>query len=197
MKKNILFASLIAGICCFQAFSSETCEKKVYTVFSPLGKLDEYYCNSGTLQEIRLGDRVLLRDQLLADEDSNGHPTAKKDKYKGSLFIYSSHSYGQPQPFICTEKLYLLDLTGKKPRVFEFGITNTCNTFHWASWGKGDSAVIAIKDNVKIKYNNGKFTFPDEENYLSGSTSATGSNKAADYVPFARELPIPATQVAK
>jgi hypothetical protein len=91
----------------------------------------------------------------------------------------------------------LLDLTGKKPRVFEFGITNTCNTFHWASWGKGDSAVIAIKDNVKIKYNNGKFTFPDEENYLSGSTSATGSNKAADYVPFARELPIPATQSAK
>lgn len=188
MENKLLFVFL--GL--FPIFAhAENCEFANSTIKTPLGILRKYKCiyNDDQVSEWRLNEKILHRGYLMGMVDMNG---TKSNGFMSSLVLFSGEPYGQPQPAICLDKIYLGDFSGNKPRLFEFGITNSCNTYHWASWGKGNSAVIAITRNVKIRYKNGKFTFPDWEDYISNLLSATGSNKAADYKPFVHELPFPA-----
>jgi hypothetical protein len=58
--------------------------------------------------------------------------------------------------------MFLIDLTGDKPRVYAFGVKNACAEYQWASWGKKHS-VIAIKDNIRFTYSNGKLNPPPDD----------------------------------
>jgi hypothetical protein len=62
----------------------------------------------------------------------------------------------------CPARMFLIDLTGDKPRVYAFGVKNACAEYQWASWGKKHS-VIAIKDNIRFTYSNGKLNPPPDD----------------------------------
>lgn len=59
----------------------------------------------------------------------------------------------------CASELYLVDIGRPSPKIIAFGVRKACNEFHWASWGAKRS-VIAIKNNVRFVYENGKLIPP-------------------------------------
>ena len=85
--------------------------------------------------------------------------------------------------------MYLIDLTGHKPRVFAFGVKNACAEYHWASWGKKRS-VIAIKENIRFTYSNGKLT-PPPSDFGDGIPLVRRYSEDQRNWPFVEELPIP------
>ena len=110
---------------------------------------------------------------------------------QGRLHVFS----GGPSPSTgCSDQLFLLDLSEAKPRVFRFGVRNACNDYHWASWGKQRS-VIAIRNNVRFVYANGRLTPPRHDVTLMEKLQFSaygGSNVFEEIVPFAEEI-TPAT----
>ena len=74
---------------------------------------------------------------------------------------------------------------------FKFGVANANNEFQWASWGKNVS-VIALKNNVKFVYKDGKITPPKADNDLWTSIKPTMfSTDVSKLIPFAEEIPLP------
>ena len=96
---------------------------------------------------IRFSGADLLRDSLLVEVENS------KDRGKWVLRAGAVPTTG------CPERLYLIDLSLSPVKVIAFGVKNACNEFHWASWGTKRS-VIAIKNNVKFVYEDGKLTPP-------------------------------------
>lgn len=190
MKKILLAVFVTIPAIVFAG--DNACDRTTITIRTPLGILSQFYCslNGHPYTEWRINEKTpLFRSPVSGFNSAN---FSQSHGNNATIVIFSGTPYGQPQPAICLDKIYLGDFSGGKPRIFDFGITNSCNTFHWSSWGKGNTGVIAMTKNVKIRYKNGKFTFPDWEDYVSNLLSATGSNKAVDYKPFVHELPFPA-----
>ena len=61
----------------------------------------------------------------------------------------------------CTARMFLIDLTGNKTHIFDFGVKNACAEYHWASWG--NRSVIAIKENIRFTYSSGKLSPPSAD----------------------------------
>lgn len=129
------------------------------------GEITEYHCPEGNKYFTKwiLGNQVLLYGRSsIRFEISN---STKAGGYRnGTLFVFGGATEDADERG-CPACLYLIDLTGDKPRVFAFGVKNALNQYHWASWGKKRS-VIAIKHNVKFVYKNGKLTPPKKDNDL-------------------------------
>jgi hypothetical protein len=129
---------------------------------------------------IRVGDTKVLEDKYLSREDRD--PTRQ-------MWIFRAPSL---QETGCPDRLYLLDLAASPPRVSAFGVKGACNEFHWASWGK--RSVIAIKNNVRFIYENGKFSLParGEQLWRSVAPPEAGNGLAEENaVPFAEDVPLP------
>jgi hypothetical protein len=85
----------------------------------------------------------VLTDVFLSREDF--------DKTKG-VWIYSNGGTA----------LYLVDLSKKPVVVWRFGVRMSTNEFEFASWGK-DRVVIAIKNNTRFTYQDGKIKLPNQD----------------------------------
>lgn len=130
-------------------------------------------------------DRWELDGQLLLQ---GPYPIGRETR-DDSKRLYVLSSASSPRTH-CTENLFLLDLSTTQPRVFRFGVRHACNDYHWASWGKQRS-VIAIKNNVRFVYANGRLTPPRHDVALMEKLQFSaygGSNVFEEIVPFAEEI---------
>lgn len=151
---------------------------------TPAGRLISNQCfdskGVGTRRWFSLDGRRLVEDEYLSNDLALD--TARLH------WIYEGRSLQQTG---CPKQIYLLDLSVAPPKVFAFGVTAACNQFHWASWGKKRS-VIAIKDNVRFIYANGKLAAPAADNDLYSTIKPTMFDTPVEQLhPFARELPLP------
>lgn len=182
--KHLLLATLLIwhGIICF---ADETCEKG-RGVKTPYGRLTTTECADSngitTRQWVSLDDQKLLEDKILSAD----------------LAIEKTRSYwvftGKPKlESGCPDRIYLIDLSLKPVKVIAFGVKKACNVFHWASWGEKRS-VIALKNNVKFIYENGKITLPPkgEKLYKSIEPPHAGAGLSLeDAIPFSEDVPPP------
>jgi hypothetical protein len=129
---------------------------------------------------LKLGNAPLIRDSYLSLQDL--------DRKKG-LRIYSNGGTA----------LYLVDLNQNPPLIFKFGVRMSTNEFEYASWGKKNS-VIAIKDNTKFIYQDGRLIPPRNVDYAALDSSliqyrTDGSiYKMPDltgFIPFVEKLALP------
>jgi hypothetical protein len=131
-----------------------------------------------------VNDVPVLSDTRLFNEGSN------KDR---SITIYTSGASNVETG--CAPRLYLLDLSLTPVKVIAFGVKKACNEFQSASWGDKRS-VIAIKNNVKFVYENGKLTSPAKgaklfEMIEPPHSSRGGGLTEEDAIPFAEDVPLP------
>lgn len=130
---------------------------------------------------LRLADKLILRDTYLSENDS--------DKGR-KLWVFRGNSM---QETGCPDRLYFVDLSKSPVKVIAFGVKKACNEFHWASWGEKRS-VIALKNNVKFTYENGKMTLPAKGkklwNAIEPPHAGAGLNEE-DAIPFADDVPLP------
>lgn len=125
------------------------------------GEVREYQCtinNSYLTKYVLNGREELLRSQHTVTFATDN--STKKAGYEdGTLFLLQDAS----DPTLnCPPRMFLIDLTSDTPHVFAFGVKNACAEYHWASWGKKRS-VIAIKDNIRFTYSNGKLSPPPDD----------------------------------
>lgn len=167
-----------------QAAPTPTCKASGvgFEVFN--GKLRKEQCDAqGKLDGAHT--RWYYNNTLVID---GAHPVIFQSSNKADSILVLED--GNDSNLGCTGRLFLLDLTGAKPRVFAFGVRNACNEFHWASWGKKRS-VIAIKRNVKFIYENGKMTLPKKDNDLFSDIQPTKELTAVEKLePFVEELQV-------
>lgn len=135
-------------------------------------------------QSISIAGKKLIEDKSLRQELTT-------DK-SGAYWIYTGPI--DPKTF-CPASLYFLDLSTKPPTAITFGVKNACNKFQWAKWSQNGS-VIALKNNVRFRYKNGKLTPPEPDAALIQGIEmpedVPGSGFAADsLVPFVRPLAYP------
>jgi len=167
------------------SFASEACENSL-GIPTSTGRLISKTCRNSEGHTIRKS--IFLDEQkLLEDQSLYGDRAADKTRMH---WIYES----EPQMKTgCSERLYLIDLAYKPPKVFAFGVKSACNEFHWASWGAKRS-VIALKHNVKFIYENGKLIPPVPGEKLWKSIEpphgpvGMSENSA---IPFAEDIPLP------
>jgi hypothetical protein len=120
---------------------------------------------------------------------SGPSPITFENENKGKNLFALQGSY-DPSLY-CPNRMFLIDLTGEKPRVFAFGVKNACAEYHWASWGKKRS-VIAIKENIRFTYSNGKLS-PPPDDFGDGtplSRRYPEDGKPPRVSPFVEELPV-------
>jgi hypothetical protein len=134
---------------------------------------------------LKLDGVPLLRDSLLSLSDFDIGKNKSRPRW-----IYS----GSPKwETGCNDRLYLVDLSIKPVKVIAFGVKKACNEFHWASWGEKRS-VIALKNNVKFMYENGKMILPASGEKLWKAIepphAGTGLD-LGDAVAFAEDMPSP------
>lgn len=130
---------------------------------------------------LRIDGKPLLREAYLSRVD--------RDKTR-SFWIFRGDSL---QETGCPDRHYLIDLSMQPVKVIAFGVKKACNEFHWASWGEKRS-VIALKNNVKFSYENGKMTLPasGEKLWKAIEPPHAGAGLAEeDAIPFAEEVPLP------
>lgn len=134
-------------------------------------------------ETINLNGIAVLSDTHLYEDDSN------KDR---SIRIYTSGASNAETG--CAPRLYLLDLSMQPTKAIAFGVKNACNEFQWASWGTKRS-VIALKNNVKFTYQQGKITPPKSGSALFKSiepphSSVGGGLTEENAIPFVQDVVI-------
>lgn len=153
--KNILcglfFLCFFPGI----GVAQLTCNT-VREVQTPLGNLLRQECESQDKPNMAV-DQFILDGKVLI---SGAHPITFEDRNKEKTLFVIQGAYDPT--LYCPTRMFLIDLTGDKSRVYAFGVKNACAEHHWASWGKKRS-VIAIKDNIRFTYSNGKFSPPPND----------------------------------
>ena len=181
MTRDLLV--LAALVLCVQAVNAqENCRTE--SVATAAGAVDHVICRDSSKRRthtIRFNDQNVLRSDFLVELDNN------KNR---SLWVYA----GAPLDGIgCPDRLYLVDLSMKPVKVTAFGVKKACNEFHWASWGEKRS-VIALKNNVRFTYENGKMTSPEggEKLWKSIEPPHAGAGlPLEDAVPFVEDVPLP------
>jgi len=165
------------------ALSQELCESD-RSVSTPNGDLVLTRCRDAKKSTVRtfvsVSGKKILEDSYLSEQDFN------KPR---SIWIFRGDSSPQTG---CPQRLYLIDLAGGG-KVFEFGVENACNEYHWASWGEKRS-VIAIKKNVKFVYEKNGITPPAKNINLIANIEPPRAGPDMDenqLRPFARELALP------
>jgi hypothetical protein len=175
-----LFVGLLVHL---SAYAGVACEDD-HPFKSPAGPLVISTCSdpkAGFLKyTLRVADKTVIEDSFL------GFDSRDAQRLRWIFAAGALHDTG------CAKGLYLLDLSAGSPKVTLFGVRGACNQFHWASWGK--RSVIAIKNNVRFVYEDGKFTLPasGEELWRSVAPPEAGSGLTEnDAKPFAKELGLP------
>lgn len=164
------------------AIAQQKCRTE--SVNTPHGRLEHVICRDAEkryVHTIQIEGQPLLQEPFLAEELNNK---------KRSLWILS----GKPVSATgCAPSIYLIDLSMQPVKVIAFGVKKACNEFHWASWGERRS-VIALKNNVKFTYENGKMTLPasGEKLWKAIEPPHAGAGLAEeDAIAFAEEVPLP------
>lgn len=152
------------------------------TAHTPKGNLIDNYCHDLSKNSPSL-DRYTLNESILF---SSPYPTSFTDENKEKTLFVIQGPYDND--LACPSRMFLIDLTGDKPHVYAFGVKNACAEYHWASWGKMRS-VIAIKENIRFTYSNGKLTPPPAD---FGDGTPVNIRPPADprSWPFVEEIPI-------
>lgn len=164
----------------YYALSAEDCQKDTgLEVKTPVGIIERYVCGQGKIYSTHftLDGQMLFRSQdAISVETSN----------KNNSLILIEGPYDND--LACPSRMFLIDLTGTKPHVYAFGVKNACAEYHWASWGKKRS-IIAIKENIRFTYSNGKLTPPPAD---FGDGTPVNIRPPADprSWPFVEEIPI-------
>lgn len=161
--------------------ASEHCQDKGQ-LQTPKGALGRYECNVAGTNKSKIslkGKTLIIGEAPITLEAANKQNT---------LVVYEGATDSN---FACPINMYLIDLTGTAPRVFAFGIKNACAEYHWASWGKKRS-VIAIKENVRFTYSNGKLIPPpaDFGDGMPLSRRFPEDGKLKPLSPFVEEIPV-------
>jgi hypothetical protein len=197
MKKNLILTLLLATP--FFCYGKDGCEQ--HTTKTAYGSLTEESCGSRDtvplpnstattysyryIYTLKLDGVPILRDSVLSLSDFD----AGKDKSR-PRWIYS----GSPKPETgCNDRLYLVDLSMKPVKIITFGVKKACNEFYWASWGEKRS-VIALKNNVKFIYENGKMMLPAKGEQLWKSIEPPHAGAGLDLedaVAFAEDVQPP------
>jgi hypothetical protein len=154
----------------------------LFTKHGTISKTDCGTAEKGYRDTINVdGTRVLTDTQLFKEA---------RDDSKAK-WIFSS---GKPHSETgCPDRIYLIDMSGRPIKVIAFGVKKACNEFHWASWGEKRS-VIALKNNVKFIYENGRMTLPagGERLWKSIEPPHAGAGLSLeDAVAFAEDVPPP------
>ena len=169
-----------------------TCDKgQIYSsIFTPAGILISRYCTKpdGSRGEFWFLNDKLLYGAFLAGPEGDNLKTVEKKPFASLIVLNGPNDF----QLGCQGSLILLDLTRPTPHVFQFGVHNGCAEYHWSSWGKKRS-VIAIKDNVKFTYSDGKLLPPPPD---FGGGIPIGSESATDdrMWGYVKELPVPYLQ---
>ena len=150
---------------------------------TPLGVLQEQVCRipnrpGSSVTQFLLEKKIVL---------SGSYPMMFRHANKANSLLVIEGS--QDPSLACPARTFLIDLTGNKPRVFAFGVKNACAEYHWASWGKKRS-VIAIKENIRFTYSNGKL-MPPPPDFGDGIPLVRRYPEDQRNWPFVEELPIP------
>ncbi len=176
----LVLASFVGCSNADESASCNTSKPKKYA-FGEVSRTECTYKNGATEDFINFQGESVLKDVRLFPDDSS------PDK---SIRIYTS---GAATSTACAGRLYLVDFNLKPPKVLAFGVKNACNEFHWASWGRKRS-VIAIKNNVRFVYENGKLIPPPpgEKLWRSVEPPHAGTGLAAeDAMGFVEVLGLP------
>jgi hypothetical protein len=173
---------LLASLNCHAQPVDERCETTppLTTKHGTISKTDCGTAKKGYLDTIKVDDVPVLSDTQLYRKDRDDN------KIK---WVFSS---GKPNLTTgCPDRVYLIDLSIKPVKVIAFGVKKACNEFQWASWGEKRS-VIALKNNVKFIYENGKMTLPASGEKLWKSIEpphAGAGLSQEDAVAFAEDVP--------
>lgn len=185
IKYVAVIASLVVGVNAFSQSNEAVSCRSSKPRTTPYGVVYKTECGSAAIgyrDSINVNDIPILSDTRLFNEGSN------KDR---SITIYTSGASNVETG--CAPRLYLLDLSMTPVKVIAFGVKKACNEFHWASWGEKRS-VIALKNNVKFTYENGKMTLPasGEKLWKAIEPPHAGAGLAEeDAIAFAEEVPLP------
>ena len=180
--KTAIIGLVIYALSAGFTFAQEICDAGGKTA-TPLGNLEKFICRDkgksvSTYSVFKLANTAILRSPYPTTFQAENKPK--------TLFVLQAAS---DAALACPARMYLVDLTGNKPRVFAFGVKNACAEYHWASWGKKRS-VIAIKENIRFTYNNGKLT-PPPPDFGDGIPLVRRYPEDQRNWPFVEELPIP------
>jgi hypothetical protein len=179
-----LFLLFLLSMFTFGCNAQETC-KPGKPVKTPSGDLILTRCIDSlkypTKKFVSVGGTKILESNYLSDQDFDN---------ERNHWIFRGDSL---QESGCPDRLYLIDLSIKPIKVIAFGVKKACNEFHWASWGEKRS-VIALKNNVKFIYENGRMTLPagGEKLWKSIEPPHAGAGLSLeDAVAFAEDMPPP------
>lgn len=180
-----IFLLVLSGLC--QLCAAETTCEVGRGVKTEFGRLSSSSCKlpSGGYHT------TLSLDSLKLAEDNNFYRNDRNEDR--SIWIFTSGT--APVETGCAANLYLIDLSRQPVKVIAFGVKSACNEFHWASWGKKRS-VIALKNNVKFVYEDGKLTPPKQGEMLASMIEPPHSSRGGGMdeetaIPFAQEVPLP------
>lgn len=165
--------------------AKDTCESE-RGIKTPYGRITATECTDSkgatTRQWISLDEKRLLEDKKLSADLA-----VEKTR---TYWVFAGHPTWETG---CPDRLYLIDLSRKPVTVIAFGVKKACNEFHWASWGETRS-VIALKNNVKFVYENGKMLPPatGERLWKAIEPPHAGAGLGLeDAIPFAEDVPLP------
>jgi hypothetical protein len=110
------------------------CKKVASQIQTPIGILQRYTCPSLPTQpkwlanwqtKWGLGKMILL--------SGTGDISSEVENNEHTLLAFTDFT----DPNLgCPARMFLIDLSSDKPRVYAFGVKNACAEYHWASWGK-------------------------------------------------------------
>jgi hypothetical protein len=176
----LFFLSMLAS----GSIAQETC-KPGKPVKTPSGGLIITHCVDSNKYPIRKFVTIegikILEGSYLSEQDFDNNR---------SHWVFRGDSL---QETGCSDRLYLIDLSMRPVKVIAFGVKKACNEFHWASWGEKRS-VIALKNDVKFIYENGKMTVPagGEKLWKAIEPPHAGAGlELEDAVAFAEDVPPP------
>jgi hypothetical protein len=122
-------------------------------------------------------------------------------KFKSvSIYIGGNSEYfpdtanpGHETTSLCSVRAYLVDTSYTPTKIIRFGVRNACAEFDYISSGK-KNMVVALKKNVKFKYQDGKLIPPkaDEDLWAGALSDWVYANATPDkIVPFVEEIQTP------
>lgn len=165
----------------FGALDMEVCKTQVKVTPPPSSTNPANNIGFDYVYTLRIDGKPLLRAAYLSRVD--------RDKTR-SFWIFRGDSL---QETGCPDRHYLIDLSLTPVKVIAFGVKKACNEFQLASWGEKRS-VIALKNNVKFTYENGKMIVPAAGEKLWKAIepphAGAGLNEE-DAIPFAEDVPLP------
>ena len=190
MRKANTVALIVFVTASSNSFAAETCKPKA-PFKTPAGELVETQCTAANDTPLRafisLNGKKLVEDERLSEVD-----TADKSNF---FWLFSG---GVDKSTFCVARYHLIDMSTNPPTAITFGVTNACNQFDWASWGKSGS-VIALKKNIRFKYRDGKMTPPKIDDLflqtvaMPENTPDTGVS-ASNIAPFVQPAAAPSSR---